>query len=264
MAPIRLLGAATAVLGLAVCAACSAATPPASSSPAPAPASAAAPAGSGSEAECAALPPFDAVVFTYPGGGDPDAPTPSPDALKQWAATAVGPVGALADAAPAELTAPVATLRAAIDGAAQGTPVDPADQEITTAATTVDKWGYDHCGFGTLDVTGTGTELPGVPATLPAGPLAVRFDNGGDPAAKGFVLLVARVRDGAQYTLDGIRDGSVDFNSIADVVGAAQPPAGQPTGYAVSTLTPGRYLVVSPIGTPPQFTGTAAAEFTVS
>ena len=115
----------------------------------------------------------------------------------------------------------------------------------------MDRWGYEHCGFGTLDVTGTGTDLPGVPATLPAGPLAVKFDNGGDPATRGFVLLVAKVRDGAQYTLDGIRDGSVDFNSVADVVGAAQPPAGESTGYAVSTLTPGRYLVVSPIGTPP-------------
>ena len=261
MAPIRLLCSATAVVGLALCAACTAAAPPAF---APAPASAAAPAGPGTDAECAALPPFDAVIFTYPSGGDPDAPKPSADALKQWAATAVGPVGALAAAAPPELAAPVATLRAAIDGAGQGTPVDPADQEITAAATTVDTWGYDHCGFGTLDVTGTGTELPGVPASLPAGPLAVKFDNGGDPATKGFVLLVARVRDGAQYTLDGIRDGSVDFNSIADVVGAAQPPAGESTGYAVSTLTPGRYLVVSPIGTPPQFTGTAAAEFTVT
>jgi hypothetical protein len=264
MAPIRLLGSATAVLGLALCAACSAAAPPASTATAAAPASAAGPAGPDPDAACAALPPFDAVVFTYPSGGDPDAPKPSADALRQWAATAVGPVGELAAAAPPELAAPVATLRAAIDGAARGTPVDPADQQITTAASTVDKWAYDHCGFGTLDVTGTGTELPGVPATLPAGPLAVRFDNGGDPAAKGFVLLVARVRDGAQYTLDGIRDGSVDFNSIADVVGAAQPPAGEPTGYAVSTLTPGRYLVVSPIGTPPQFTGTAAAEFTVT
>jgi hypothetical protein len=262
MAPIRLLCSATAVVGLALCAACTAAAPPASSNPAPA--SAAAPTGPDTDAECAALPPFDAVVFTYPSGGDPDAPKPSADALKQWAGTAVGPVTALADAAPAELAAPVATLRAAIDGAAQGTPVDPADQEITAAATAVDKWGYDHCGFGTLDVTGTGTELPGVPATLPAGPLAVKFDNGGDPATKGFVLLVAKVRDGARYTLDGIRDGSVDFNSIADVVGAAQPPAGESTGYAVSTLTPGRYLVVSPIGTPPQFTGTAAAEFTAT
>jgi hypothetical protein len=183
MAPIRLLCSATAVVGLALCAACTAAAPPASSSPAPA--SAAAPADPDTDAECAALPPFDAVVFTYPSGGDPDAPKPSADALKQWAGTAVGPVTALADAAPAELAAPVATLRAAIDGAAQGTPVDPADQEITAAATAVDKWGYDHCGFGTLDVTGTGTELPGVPATLPAGPLAVKFDNGGDPATKG-------------------------------------------------------------------------------
>ena len=71
MAPIRLLCAATAVVGLALCAACTAAAPPASSGPAPA--SAAAPTGPDTDAECAALPPFDTVVFTYPSGGDPDA-----------------------------------------------------------------------------------------------------------------------------------------------------------------------------------------------
>jgi hypothetical protein len=260
MAPIRLLCAVPVLLGLAAATACSATSAPAPAPPPSAPA--AVPATVGPEAACAALPPFDAVVFTYPGT-DPGAPPPSAEALRQWAATAVGPVSTLAAAVPPELAAAVATLRTAIDGAAQGTPVDPADNGITAAATAVDEWGYHTCGFPTLDVTGNGKDLLGIPPTQPAGPLAIKFDNGGDPAGHGFVLLVAKVRDGARYTLDGIRNGSDDFNSAVDVVGAAQPPQGEPTGFAVATLTPGRYLVVSPIGVPPNFTGTAAAEFTV-
>ena len=250
------------LLGLATATACSAAPAPAPAPAAPASAPAAVPATAGPEAACAALPPFDAVVFTYPGA-DPGAPPPSAEALGQWAATAVGPVGTLAAAVPSELAAPVATLRAAIDGAARGTPVNPEDNSITAAATAVDRWAYETCGFPTLDVIGNGKDLPGIPPTRTAGPLAIKFDNGGDPATRGFVLLVAKARDGARYTLDGIRDGSIDFNSVADAVGVAQPPQGESTGYAVATLTPGRYLVVSLIGVPPDFSGTVAAEFTV-
>ena len=140
-------------------------------------------------------------------------------------------------------------------------PAGPGRRTGQRGATALDKWAHDSCGFPTLDVTGTGTDLPGVPASLPAGPLSISFTNGGAPEKAGFVLLVAKVKDGAQYTLDGIRDGSVDFTSVADVVGAAQPTAETPTAYTVATLTPGKFLVLSPIGAPPEFTGTVAAEF---
>ena len=265
MTPTRRHLAAAALLGLAALTACSATTP-ASPTPATTPASSAsaAPAAAGGDtsAACAALPPWDAAVVGYPGA-DPDAPPPTPDQLKQWAPGAVEAIGRLSDSAPVELDGPIATLRTAVDGAAKGTPVDPTDPAVTSAATAVDKWGFDNCRFPTIDVTGTGSDLTGVPATLPAGPVAVRFDNGGEPDKRGFVLLVAKVKDGARYTLDGIRNGSDDFNKVADVVGAAQPPEGESAGYAVATLTPGRYLLVSPVGVPPQFTGTVATEIQV-
>jgi hypothetical protein len=112
-------------------------------------------------------------------------------------------------------------------------------------------------------VTGDGKDLPGIPATLPAGPVALSFSNGGDPASGGFVLLLAKVKDGATYSLDGIRDGSVDFTAVADVVAAVQPGPGSPTGYGTAQLAKGKYLVVSPIGAPPAFTATVATDLEV-
>ncbi|MBN9097022.1 MAG: hypothetical protein J0I49_02750 [Pseudonocardia sp.] len=67
----------------------------------------------------------------------------------------------------------------------------------------------------------------------------------------------------AAATLDGIRNGSVDFASVADVVAAVQPGAGAPSGYGTAQLTRGKYLIASPIGDPPAFTGTVATELTV-
>jgi hypothetical protein len=165
---------------------------------------------------------------------------------------------------PAELDPAVATLRAAIDATAQGTPIAVDDATTTEASAAIDRWAHENCGFAALDVTGTGGDMTGIPATLAAGPVALSFDNGGDPTSGGFVLLLARVRDGATYSLDGIRDGSVDFAAAADVVAAVQPGPGSPIGYGTAELTAGKYLVVSPIGTPPAFTGTAAAEIEVS
>jgi hypothetical protein len=252
--PLVLSLAAAAVAALASCSA--------APTPAPAPAAPAAPARD-TTAACSGVVAMDAVVVTYPGG-DPDSPPPAPDALKEWSASIAPPFGVVAANVPAELNPAVATLRAALDRTAKGTPIASDDATTTEAGTALDRWAHDTCGFTRVDVTGTGKDLPGVPATLPAGPVALSFDNGGDPTTGGFVLLLAKVKDGAAYSLDGIRDGSVDFSSVADVVAAVQPGPGAPTGYGTADLAAGKYLVVSPIGAPPAFTGTAATEITVS
>ena len=211
-------------------------------------------------AACAQLITMDAAAVAYPGA-DPDSPPPSAEALQQWAATMAPPFAVVAAGVPAELDPAVATLRTVLDGVARGTPLNPEDQALTSATTALDKWGHEGCGFTRLDVTGNGKDLPGVPATLPAGPLSISFDNGGNPAQAGFVLLLAKVKDGTTFTLDGIRNGSVDFQSVADVVAAVQPTQG--TAYGTAKLEKGRYLVVSPIGAPPSFTGTVAQELVV-
>ena len=252
---LALAGVAVGLAALAGCSSTTAAAPAAPPSAAPPSAAAQSPARDTATA-CTGLVAMDAVVVTYPGG-DPDAPPPTPDALKTWSASMAAPFGTVAANVPPELDPAVATLRTALDGTAKGI-ANPADDEPTTrASAALDKWGHDSCGFTRIDVTGNGKDLPGVPATLPAGPAALSFDNGGDPTKGGFVLLVAKVKDGAAYTLDGIRNGSVDFESVADVVAAVQPTEG--TAYGTAMLEKGRYLLVSPIGAPPAFTATAAA-----
>jgi hypothetical protein len=249
--------AAVAVAALAGCSAAPSPAPaPAAPAPAPAPAR-------DTTAACSGVVAMDAVVITYPGA-DPDAPPAAPEELKQWSASIAPVFGTVAANVPAELDPAVETLRAAIDRTAKGTPLASDDATTTEAGTALDRWAHESCGFSRVDVTGAGKDLSGVPATLPAGPAALSFDNGGDPTTGGFVLLVARVKDGAAYSLEGIRDGSVDFSSVADVVAAVQPGQGAPTGYGTADLAAGKYLVVSPIGAPPAFTGTAATEITVS
>jgi hypothetical protein len=244
-----------AAVGLAAVAACSAAPAPAAPAAAPA---------RSTPAACAALLKFDNATVGYPGG-DPSAPPPSADDVKKWAATAVSPMGDLAANIPAAYDPDAATLRNAVTGAQNGTPINTDDPAIVSASTALDKWGRDNCGFTTLDVVNTGTDLSGVPSTLKAGPLSFSFaDSGAPPDKAGFVLLVAKVKDGAKYTLDGIRDGSVDFTSVADIVGAAQPTKEEPEAFSTATLAAGKYLLVSPIGAPPQFAGILAGEFTVS
>jgi hypothetical protein len=244
-----------AAVGLAAVAACS--STPAPAAPAPAPARS-------TPAACTALLKFDNATVAYPGG-DPTAPPPSADEVKKWAATAVSPMNDLAANIPADYDQDATTLRNAVTGAQNGTPIKTDDPAIVTASTALDKWGRDNCGFTKLDVTNTGTELAGVPATLSPGPLSFSFaDSGAPPEKAGFALLIAKVKDGAKYTLDGIRDGSVDFTSVADIVGVAQPTKEEPEAFSTATLTTGKYLVVSPVGAPPQFAGIVAGDFTVS
>lgn len=250
----------TTVTAAVLATACAAGPAPSSSTPAaPAESTAAA----DHTAACDALVAFDTVLVTYPGG-DPTAPPASADQLKQWAGTAVGPVQNLAGSAPAELRDPVGTLRGAVEKAQQGTPVDPSDPTVNGATAAVDSWGHDNCNYPALDVTVTGAEITGVPKTLAAGPVALSLTNVGPADRHGFVLLVARVRDGASYTLEGIRTGAEQFDAVADVVGVAQPTEQSPVGYGMASLTRGTYLVVSPVGAPPDFRGVLAEELRVT
>jgi hypothetical protein len=111
-------------------------------------------------------------------------------------------------------------------------------------------------------VTDTAAGLTGVPPALPAGTVSVSFTNRAPPAKAGFIMLVGRVKPGAHYTLAAIRANQVDLTRIADIVVAAQPDGSRPA-YATVRLTPGDYLITSPIGSPPNFSGILASQFHV-
>ena len=59
-------------------------------------------------------------------------------------------------------------------------------------------------------------------------------------------------------TVEAVRTDKVDLGTAADVLATVQPAGSQSPGYAVVQLSAGHYIVASPIGTPPKFTGTLA------
>jgi hypothetical protein len=261
---IRLAVASTAFAAAAAIAvtACSSSPAP-HSPPGPAPSGAMHPPAAATTRQtalaCAGLVPFGQSVLTYPGGDSGS--TPSGAQLRRWAAIAVPRLQVLAANLPVSLDPDVATVRAMLTTISNGTPVDPTPVQYA-ALTSFDQWGHGACGFTRLDVTNTAAGLTGMPSALPAGTVSVSFTNRAPAAKAGFILLVGRVRPGAHYTLGAIRSNKVDLTEVADIVVAAQPDRGRPA-YATVRLTSGDYVVTSPIGSPPNFSGIAASEFHV-
>jgi hypothetical protein len=230
-------------------ASCSAAPAPAAN---PAPAPPAAPA-KDTAAACSAE---VALNETIPPGADPD----SPAEMQAWATSVATPFATLRDNAPDALSSSTAVLGGLIDQAKQGKRIDVSDDAVTKASNAVDGWVHDSCGYQTMDLTSTGGKLGPAPAALKPGPVSIKFSSTGDPAA--FVLLLARVKDGQTVTAADVDAGKADFGKAADVIGAAQPSGSEP-GYGTATVKSGKYLLVSPLGQPPNFTGTTALDVTV-
>ena len=201
-----------------------------------------------------------ALNATIPPGADPDSPAPSAAEMQAWAASVATPFATLQTNAPDTLHDSVAVLGGVLDQAKQGQRIDVTDPKITTASNAVDAWVHDSCGFQTLDLTSSGGKLGPVPAGLRPGPVSIKFDSTGDPSA--FVVLLARVKDGQKATAADVDAGRADFDEIAEVVGAAQPTGPGPA-YGTATVTAGHYLLTSPLGTPPDFAGTASLDVTV-
>jgi len=198
-------------------------------------------------------------------GINPSAPPASAADLASWATPVLTNLTTVRAGVPANLTGQVDTLTTAVQGAKDGKPIDTEDASLGAALAAVDTWVHDSCGYTTLDVTNSdGTALAGVPATLPAGPVAMKFANTGtDPAKAGFILLLGKVRDGEAATAADVQSGKVNLEDIADTVSVAQPTGPDPA-YGLATLSPGRYIVTTPVGTPPEFSGVIATGFEVS
>jgi hypothetical protein len=228
-----------------------------SAAPAAAPSAAPAAPARDATAACTAV---VALNATIPPGADPDAPAPAAAEMQAWAATMAAPYATLRDNAPATLNDSVAVLGGVLDQARQGQRIDVGDEKATAATTAIDAWVHDSCGFQTLDLTSSGGKLGPAPDGLRPGPVSIKFDSTGDPSA--FVVLLARVKDGQQATAADVDAGRADFEKVAEVVGAAQPTGAGPA-YGTATVTAGHYLLTSPLGTPPDFAGTASLDLTV-
>jgi hypothetical protein len=202
-----------------------------------------------------------ALNATIPPGADPDAPAPAAAEMQAWAAGVAAPYATLRDNAPATLNDSVAALGGVLDQARRGQRIDVGDAKTTAATTAIDAWVHDSCGFQTLDLTSSGGKLGPAPVGLRPGPVSIKFDSTGDPSA--FVVLLARVKDGQRATAADVDAGRADFDEVAEVVGAAQPTGPGPA-YGTATVTAGHYLLTSPLGTPPDFAGTASLDVTVN
>jgi hypothetical protein len=202
-----------------------------------------------------------ALNATIPPGADPDAPAPAAAEMQAWAAGVAAPYATLRDNAPATLNDSVAALGGVLDQARRGQRIDVGDAKTTAATTAIDAWVHDSCGFQTLDLTSSGGKLGPAPVGLRPGPVSIKFDSTGDPSA--FVVLLARVKDGQKATAADVDAGRADFDEVAEVVGAAQPTGPGPA-YGTATVTAGHYLLTSPLGTPPDFAGTASLDVTVN
>jgi hypothetical protein len=245
---LRPIAALVAALPAAVLVACSAT---------PAPAAPAAPT-KDTGAACNAEVAINAAI---PPGADPDSPAPSAAAMQSWAASVATPFATLQANAPDTLRDSVAVLGGVLAEAQRGQRIDVTDPKTAAASNAVDAWVHDNCGFQTLDLTSSGGKLGPVPAELEPGPVSIKFTASGEPRA--FVVLLARVNDGQRATAADVDAGKADFEKVAQVVGAAQPTGAGPA-YSTSTVTAGRYLLTTPLGAPPNFTGTASLDLTVS
>jgi hypothetical protein len=261
------LSAACVAASLSLFAACSTSSRPhAATSPIPSDVSTAAPVRNAAASRnpataCAALPSFDAAMLAYPDSDN--SPPPPPATLTRWAATAATPLQILAANVPAELDTDVNTVRAAIALTGKGKPLNTDDSSLIAALTALDHAAHDNCGFTRLDITSVGNNLTGIPASVPTGPVSVSFANHAPPNQSGFILLVARIHDGQPYTLDQIRNDTLDIAKIGDIVVAALPgPNGM--AYATAKLTPGHYVVTVPIGNPAKVTRILARHFDVN
>ncbi|WP_235947183.1 hypothetical protein [Candidatus Frankia alpina] len=196
-------------------------------------------------------------------GIDPDGPPASAAQLAAWATPLQTHLTALRAGVPASLTGQVEVLAAAVRGAQGGKPVNTDDASLNAALAAVNGWVHDFCGYTTLDVTDNGGVLTGVPSTLPAGPMVLKFTNTGADASKaGFILLLGKLHPDQSTTVADVSAGKTDLGSVADIVTVAQPTGSAPA-YGLTTLRPGSYLLASPTGQPPTFSGTLAAGFTV-
>ncbi|MBL7500814.1 hypothetical protein I6A84_41780 [Frankia sp. CNm7] len=198
-------------------------------------------------------------------GINPSQPPASAAELAAWATPLQTQLATLRAGVPASLTSQIDALDGVVRDAKDGKQVPTEDASLGAALTAVNGWAYDSCGYTTLDVTNSdGSALSGVSTSLPAGPVALKFTNAGsDPAKAGFILLIGKVRDGETATAADVRAGTAVLQEVSDIVGVAQPVGSGPA-YGLTTLGPGRYIVSTPVGTPPEFATILASDLEVS
>lgn len=119
--------------------------------------------------------------------------------------------------------------------------------EFVIAESAVDPFMFEHCRADTkVEVIATDYAFAGVPASVPAGRVAVLLDNPRD-TREFHEIVVVRRNDGVTEPFGEILQLSDDeIGAQLDIVGATSAPPGA-KGATWVDLTPGDYALVCPI-----------------
>jgi hypothetical protein len=118
---------------------------------------------------------------------------------------------------------------------------DFGDPEYQRAEDVVDEYRLAACGYPQIEATGVEFAFQGLPATVPAGVVAIRVTNEGDDLHE---LLVARVDDGVSMSFGEVLAlPGEQSSSMATTVGRLFPltPGAAETTFV--RMEPGRYGV---------------------
>ena len=149
--------------------------------------------------------------------------------------------------APPEIASQVQAVVAATRTAAQsGRDPNEVDPNFGQNFSTLQQYRFNSCGYQQLDVTGIEYEFQGLPRTLPAGNVAIRFtDNGAE--LHELDLVRVKSKDSAKKVA-GMSEK--DLAQKTETVANTFVTQGQ-TSYTIADLSkPGRYVAIChlPVG----------------
>ncbi|WP_040336636.1 hypothetical protein [Candidatus Blastococcus massiliensis] len=142
-------------------------------------------------------------------------------------------------------------------------------EEFVSADAAIDEYMLDNCGFEQIEATGVDYEYEGIPDTVPAGTVAVTFDNQGEEVHE---IGIVRINDDVTASVEELLAMPEDqVMSMITFTGVAFANPGE-SDTTFLRLEPGRYAAACfvPEGTthdtegggPPHFTLGMFAEFT--
>jgi hypothetical protein len=175
--------------------------------------------------------------------------------------------------APAEIKADVGKLQGvARAGASTGDAATLSSPDLVEADRNIDRYMLQVCGYHQISLSATDQAYQGLPATVPAGTVAITLRNEGHDAHQ---AVVSRAHDGVTQPYPEILAlPPAEQLQKATPLGVAQADPGQ-TDTVFVRLTPGRHGVVDflPQGTastttpgsgPPHYKAGLVAEFAVT
>ena len=155
-------------------------------------------------------------------------------------------LGRIESTAPPEIAANVQAAVAATRTAIQSRKDPFDDPTFEQNLSAIDQYRYNSCGYTQLDVTGVEYEFQGLPNTLPAGNVAIRFTDTGAELHE-LAIFRAKSKDSVRKIL-GLSEKE-QRKKIEEIGGTFTMP-GQTSYTVVDLAKPGRYGVVCflPVG----------------